>query len=109
MNVQICGNSAVDFLQEIQKLRRTMAPVALAEHATGGNIESCEEAGDAVSFVVMRASLHLSGSHGQHRLRATERLNLRLLIHAQDQCMMGWVKIQPNNIPHLVDQQRISR
>ena len=55
-----------------------------------------------MSLVVVRAPLLLSGPHGQHRLGTAERLNLRLLIHAQHQRMMGWIEIEPNNIPHFV-------
>jgi len=72
----------MDLLQKVEKLDCAMTPVALAEHAAGGDIESRKEAGDAVSVIVMRAPLLLSGPHGQHRLHTTERLNLRLLIHA---------------------------
>ena len=109
MNVEIGGNGPIDLLQEIEKLDGAMTPVALAEHAAGGDIESRKQAGDAVSFVIVRAPLQLSGLHRQHWLGAAERLNLRLLVHAQHQRMMGRIKIESHNISYLVDQQWICR
>src|SRR5580704_98986 len=82
MDVEISGNGTVYLLQEIQEFHRTVAPVAFAEHAASGDVESCKQAGDAVSLVVMGASLLLSGAHGQHRLSTAERLYLRLLVDA---------------------------
>ena len=109
MDIQIGRNGDVDFLQKVEELHRTMASIALAKDVAGRDIESRKQAGDAMSLVVVRAPLLLSGPHGQHRLGTAERLNLRLLIHAQHQRMMGWIEIEPNNIPHFVDQQWISR
>ena len=40
---EINWNSAVYLLQEVEKLHRTVAPVALAKYAASGDIESCEE------------------------------------------------------------------
>jgi hypothetical protein len=50
MDVEISWNSPVYLLQEVEKLHRTVASVALAEHAASGDIKSRKQAGDAVSF-----------------------------------------------------------
>src|SRR5664279_1419495 len=86
-----------------------MTTVAFAENVAGGNIECRKQARNAVSLVVVRASLQLSSPHGQHRLGSAQSLDLGFLIHAQDEGMMGWIEIQPDNIPHFVDQQGIAR
>jgi hypothetical protein len=85
-----------------------MAAVALAEHVARGNIQGREQAGHSVELIVVGAALQLSGAHGQHRLASPERLNLALLVHTQHQGTMGRVQIQPHDVPHLVDQQRIA-
>lgn len=39
--------------------------------------------------VVVAASCGLTGTHGQHGLAAVERLDLGLLVHTQDDGMLG--------------------
>ena len=38
-----------------------------------------------------------------------ERLELRLFVDAQHQGVVGWVEVEPNDVAHLVDKQRVSR
>jgi hypothetical protein len=45
--------------------------------------------------------------HRQDRLRAIERLDLAFLIHAQHQRPIRRVQVQPDDVAHLVDEQRI--
>ena len=71
-----------------------MASITFAKNVAGRDIQSGKQTGDAMSLVVVRAPLQLSGPHGQHRLGTAQSLNLRLLIHAQHQRMMGWIRVQ---------------
>ena len=59
--------------------------------------------------IVMAAPLDLARSHRQQRLGAVKRLNLRLLVHAQDQGVHGWRQIEADNVAHLFDEERIRR
>src|SRR5579863_4435745 len=77
VNIESGRHGSIDLLEEIQELDRTMASIALAQ-----DVESGEQAGDAMSFVVVGASLQLPYTHGQHWLGTAQSLNLRLLIHA---------------------------
>ena len=54
-------------------------------HLAGGDVEGGEQVGRAVALVVVRAPLGLARTHRQHRLRAVERLDLGLLVDAEDQ------------------------
>jgi hypothetical protein len=76
MDLEIGRNRGINPFQEIQELNRTMASIAPAEDIAGGDIESSKQACDAMSFVVMGASLQLPDTHGQHRLGAAQSLNL---------------------------------
>ena len=58
-------------------------------------------------LVVVRPAFDLTGLHRQQRLCAIERLNLRLLIDAEDRRMRGRMQIQPDDVPDLFDQERI--
>jgi hypothetical protein len=60
-----------------------------------------------VALVVMAAPLDLPRPHRQQQLSAVERLDLRLFVDAQHQGAVGWVEIEPNNVAHLVDKQRV--
>jgi hypothetical protein len=107
VGIRIGGNSSIDPFQEIQKLDRTVASIALTENVACGNIERSEQAGNAVPLVVVGASLQRSDPHGQNRLCTAKSLNLRFLIDALDQRVMRRIEIQSNNIPHLVDRHGI--
>ena len=62
-----------------------------------------------MAFVVVRAALQLPRPQRQQWLRAVQRLNLALLIHAEHQRVIGRVHIQAHDVAHLLDQQRIGR
>ena len=61
-----------------------------------------------MTLVVMRASLRQPRSHGQDGLGAVEGLDLALLIHAQHGRRFGRVQIEPDDVPDLVDEQRVA-
>ena len=62
-----------------------------------------------MAFIVMRATFQLSRPHGQHGLRAIQRLNLALFIYAEDQRVIGRVHVEARNVPHFLDQQGVGR
>jgi hypothetical protein len=51
--------------------------------------------------VIRRAALRLTGAQQQHRLAASERLNLRLFIDTQGQRPVRRIEIQANNVADL--------
>ena len=48
-------------------------------------------------------SLDLSRPHRRQRLGAVERLDLRLFINALPRCTVERIKVEPDNVAHLVD------
>ena len=73
MDVEIGRNRGINLFQEVQELHRTMASIALAKNVAGGDIESSKQACDAMSLIVVGASLPLPtrmGSTGWVRLSA---------------------------------------
>jgi hypothetical protein len=73
-----------DGVEEHSKLPRAVALVELADDLAGLGVERGEERGRPVARVVMAAPFGLPRAHGQHRLRAIERLDLGFLIDALD-------------------------
>jgi hypothetical protein len=53
------------------------------------------------------ASFGHPGRQGQDRLRAIQRLDLALLVHAKHQRLQRRVQVQPDDVAHLVDEQRV--
>ena len=83
-----------------------MLRVALAQDRAGGDGQRGEEVDRAVTEVVARLALRLPQVHGEHRLRPLERLNLRLLVHANHDRVLGRVQVQPHNVTRLFHEQR---
>ena len=84
-----------------------MALLVLADDLARLGIERGKQTGGAVTRIVMRAPLQLAGAHGQQRRGPIQRLNLALFVHTQDQGALRRVQIQSNDVPHLVDEQRV--
>ena len=62
-----------------------------------------------MAFVVVRSSLHLARLHRQQRLRAVERLDLRLLIDAEHGRVRRGIQIEADDISDFLDEERIRR
>jgi hypothetical protein len=71
--------------------------------------KTCEQRCGAMAFIVMRASLHLPGTHRQQRLGAVQRLDLAFLIDADDQRLVRRIQIKPHDIAYFLDELRIGR
>ena len=81
-------------LDGVEKGDEFLLPVAahaLSDHRAVEDIEGCKQGGRAMTLVVMGACLRPSFLHGKRRLRASQRLNLRFLVHRQDHRMLGRV------------------
>jgi hypothetical protein len=55
------------------------------------------------------APLDLAGAHWQHRLGAIERLDLALLVDADDDRFLRRVDVEADDVAHLLDELRIAR
>ena len=80
---------------------------ALPEHPSSGDVQRGEQRRRAVPDVVVGVAFGLAEAHRQRRLGAIERLNLRLLVHAQDHRVVGRVEVQPDDVAHLLDEERV--
>jgi hypothetical protein len=49
------------------------------------------------------------GAQREHRLGAVESLDLGFLVHAQHKGAIGRVHVEPDDVAHLLDEQRIGR
>ncbi len=103
---QVQGNTLrelpVQMTQETQELLVPVSWETLSDHPPVQEIESREECCDPVPLVVMSHGSATAFLHGQPGLSALERLNLALFVHAQDNCLVGRIEIESNNISELL-------
>ena len=85
-------------IEKFAELRRPVSLMELRDHVAGLRIERRKQRGRAVPLVIVGPAFHLARQHRQQRLRPVERLNLRLLIDAEDGGVRGWMQIQPYDI-----------
>src|SRR5215475_4240007 len=109
VHVEIDRHVALDLIEKLAELRCAVATHALAHDGSGLDVESGKERGRSVPRVVVCPALSLSGAHRQQRLCAVERLNLALLIDAEHDGPFGRRQIEPNDVAHFLDEQRIGR
>ncbi len=85
-----------------------MPATQLAQRLSAGDIDGGKQAGGVVTFVIVAAECDLSGAHGQKRCGGVPRLNLALLVHAQNQGAVGRVEVEVDDVADFVDEQRVS-
>ena len=103
VHVETARHLRIDQIEKFAELRRSMSLMKLRDDLAGLRIERGEQGRGAVALVVVRPALDLARLHRQQRLRAVERLNLRLLIDAEDRRVRGRIQIQPDDVPHFLD------
>jgi len=101
MNIEFGWYADFDLVEELAELGGAVAPVALANDPSGRNIKGGEQRCGAMSFVVMAPSSRLAGTHRQHRLAAVQCLDLRLLVHTENDGVLRRRDIKAYDIAHL--------
>ena len=86
-----------------------MPRVTGADDRPGFHIQRREQRRRPVPHVVVRAAGRQARTHRQQRRGAIERLDLALLVHAEHQGAIRRMQIQPDDVAHFVDEQRILR
>src|SRR6516165_3170117 len=84
-----------------------MAPKAAAVDFAASHLQRREQAGGAVTLIVMG---HLGGdarSERQQRLSAVKRLNLALFVHTQHQRSLGRVQVKPDDVSQFAVELRV--
>src|SRR5579863_2954363 len=69
--------------------------LALADHGSFEEIQCSQQCGSSVAFVIVRLPLRQTGTQRENRLRPVQRLNLALLVHAQNDRFIRRVDIGP--------------
>jgi hypothetical protein len=107
VDVQLGRHGLVDLAQERQELLMPVARLAAGPHGAVEHVQRGEQRGGAVALVVVGDALDVAEAHGQHRLRALERLALALLVDADDQRVVGRTQVQADDVAQLLDEERV--
>ena len=109
MHVEVRRHVRVNGVEELPEFSGALALVELAHHLPGLDVQSRKQGGGAMAAIVVGAPLNLPGTHRQQGLRPVQRLNLRLLVHAQHQGFVGRIQIEADNVPDLLNEEGILR
>ena len=96
------GTARSRVVQELLELDRAVAGVQRADHLAGGEVQRGVQARGARALVVVRRALRRAGQHRQDRRRPIERLDLALLVDAQNDRPLGRIEVQPDDVADLV-------
>ena len=107
VDMQFGGNTGLHAAQERQELLMAMTGLALGKDGTRSNVESRKERRGAMADIVVGDALNITQAHGQHRLGAVQSLNLTFFIHAKYQGMIGRIQVKADDVPYLLDEERI--
>src|SRR4029453_11117064 len=88
----------VHVAQEVEELFMTVAFEALSDHGALQDIERGEQRGRAMAHVVVGHGPTASALERQSRLSSIQSLNLRLLVHAENQSLVRRIQIKAHHI-----------
>ncbi|MDQ0938629.1 hypothetical protein QFZ67_000334 [Streptomyces sp. V1I1] len=107
VHVQAGRDLPVELGEKLLELRGAVSAVERADHLAARGIQRGEQGGGARAQGVVAAAFGHPGHHREHRLGPVQRLDLRLLIHAQHQRPLRRVEIQTHHVVHLVHKERV--
>ena len=109
MDSQPLGGFSVDLPKEMPELYVAVSRKTGADDLAFQHVQRREQTGGSVALVVVGHRPAASFFHRQPRLRPIQRLHLRLLIHAQDHCLVRRVQVHPHHVRQLLDKALVLR
>ena len=99
MDLETRLDARFDLAQKGDEVLRPMLGLTSGDHLAGRHVERREQIQGAMAHVVVSPSLGLADVHRQDRLRALQRLDLRLLVHREDHGIRRRSHVQPHHEP----------
>ena len=97
-----------DKVEEGEEFLRAVTLDHPAGDLPGGNIKGRHQTGGAIAPAVVGAGPGMSGLHRQGRLRPSKRLDLRLLVHRDDDGVVGRVDVKADDVADLQLEPRVA-
>ncbi len=108
MQVQLIGSLAVDPLQKPNELLVAMPRHTIADHAAVQQAQGGIQRRGAVAFVIVSQGATTPLLQRQPRLSSIQGLNLRFLVDAQHQRLIGRIQVQAHNVTQFLDKPFVS-
>ena len=102
-DVQLRGNRLLDDPDELTEFDGPVARVARADDFAVGETEGGKERRGAVAPVVVGLPRGCPRTQREHRLDAVLRLDLRLIVHAEDDRRLWRPHVEPDDVTHLLE------
>ena len=107
MDVEVARHTAIDLTQESEELLMTVARFTACDDFPGGDIESREQSGRAVPFVVMGDAFDVAKAHGEKGLSPLKSLNLGLLIDREHHGVVRGIEVETDDVADFLDEERV--
>ena len=107
MQIELGRRLGVDCLEEPDEFLVPMPRHAVADDFPIEHAQGRKQGGRAVAFVVVRHRSTAAFLQRKARLGAIEGLDLALLVDAQDQGLVRWIEVEPDDIVELLDKVRV--
>jgi hypothetical protein len=108
MHSELGRHLLVDPPQETQKLLVPVPGFPLGDHRTGGHVQGGKQCGGPVTDGVVGDSLDVAQAHRHQRLGASEGLDLYVLVNAKQNCLVGRVEVEVDDLTYLLNKERIA-
>jgi hypothetical protein len=93
-----------DFRHEGKEVSRGMPSAEPMRDVASRDFEGGVQIDDPVALVVVRVPHGASGTQRERPLGPLQRLDRRLLVHAQDHRVLGGMEVEPHDVAHLRDE-----
>ena len=101
MDIEAMRDLSINLFEEVQELGRPVTFVAFADDKPRGDVERGKQRCRTMPHIAVRATFGYARRHRQYRLFAIERLDLALLIDAEDERSAGRGKVKTGDIAYL--------
>src|SRR5579863_5658333 len=101
MNGPAAGCDPVEFLQKTEELLMPVAGMTLGDYGAGFYVEGGKQGGRSVPPVIVSPAFRKTGPERQNRLCTIQRLDLALLIDAENQRSIRRVQVPADDIADL--------
>src|SRR5665213_3549133 len=109
VGVEVGRDTRLDELEEAQELLMPVAGAALRKNLAIGDVQGREQCRGAMANVIVGDAFEIAETERQAGLGAFERLDLGFLVDTEHDGMVRRIEIEPDDVPDLVDEQRIRR
>ncbi len=107
VNGKVLRHRGIDHAQELQPFLVAMPPHARADDRSIQRVQRSKERGGSIALVVMRHRGAVAARERKPRLGSIQRLDLALLVQAEDDRVLGRVQIETDDFFEFLGESRI--